>query len=131
MPEPRPHHAALAERTRRLGQTRTITLGIAGGAALASLGLGTAFAHALPGHSYHASYHPAAAQGQPGGGQSGQSGPAPSASSSSPAHRAGPGRRPRHGHRSRHHHAIAPPTHAPAPAPSSSSAPPPVTSGGT
>jgi hypothetical protein len=122
MPEPRPHHAALAERNRLLSRTRTLTLGIAGGAALASLALGTAFAHALPGHSYH----PPAAQ-------------APvAARSSSPA--AQPARHDRSGRRRadragrphrhvRRHHAIAPPTHAPAPAPSSS--PPQVTSGGT
>jgi len=123
MPEPRPHHAALAERNRLLTQTRTLTFGIAGGAALASLALGTAFAHALPGHSYH----PSAAKAAP-----------VAARSSSPA--AQPARHARSGRRRaaragrahehvRRHHAIAPPTHAPAPAPSSS--PPQVTSGGT
>jgi hypothetical protein len=124
MPEPRPHHAALAERNRLLTRTRTITLGIAGGAALASLALGTAFAHALPGHSYH----PAAAKAAPVAARSSS----PAAQSSGPAQRPA-----RHGHAGRRrvhrhvrrHHAIAPPTHAPAPAPSSS--PPQVTSGGT
>jgi len=131
MPEPRPHHAALAERNRLLSQTRTITLGIAGGAAVASLGLGVAFAHAIPGHSYHSS----AAQGQPAGGQAAAP---PSASSSAPArssgaaHSSGAARGSRSGHGARRHHAIAPPTHAPAPAPApSTSAPPPVTSGGS
>ncbi|MGH3399202.1 MAG: hypothetical protein ACRDPO_31405, partial [Streptosporangiaceae bacterium] len=83
MPEPGPTHTALAERNRRLSQTRTISLGIAGGAALATLGLGTAFAHAIPGHS-----HPQAVQGrpaQPGGGLPGTTGPAPSASASASA----------------------------------------------
>ncbi|HEX3487820.1 MAG TPA: hypothetical protein VHU92_00700 [Streptosporangiaceae bacterium] len=123
MPEPRPHHAALAERNRLLTQTRTLTFGIAGGAALASLALGAAFAHALPGHSYH----PSAAKAAPVAARSSS----PAAQSSRPAGHAPSGRRrAARAHRhARRHHAIAPPTHAPAPAPSSS--PPQVTSGGT
>ena len=83
MPQPGPTHTALAERNRLLSRTRTISLGIAGGAALAALGLGTAFAHAIPGH-----HHPQASQAQPaqpGGGLPGTTGtgrPAPPASPS-------------------------------------------------
>jgi hypothetical protein len=125
MPEPGPTHKALAERNRLLSQTRTISLGIAGGAALAALGLGTAFAHAIPGH-----HHTQAIQAQPGGGLSGTTGPAPSASPSRAARSTGPARTARRGHPARRHHAIAPPTQPPAPAPSSP-APPPVSSGGS
>jgi hypothetical protein len=122
MPDSGPTHAALAERNRLLSRTRTISLGIAGGAALATLGLGTAFAHAIPGH-----HHTQAVQGQPaqpGGGLPGTGRAAGSASSSGPARTA------RRGHRARRHHAIAPPAQPPAPAPSSP-APPPVSSGGS
>jgi hypothetical protein len=128
MPEPGPTHMALAERNRLLSRTRAISLGIAGGAALAALGLGTAFAHAIPGHS-----HSQAVQGrpaQPGGGLPGTTGPAPSASPSHGARSTGPARTARRGHPARRHHAIAPPAQPPAPAPSSS-APPPVSSGGS
>jgi hypothetical protein len=41
---------AARRRDQRLVRTRRATLWVAGGAAAASLGLGTAFAHALPGH---------------------------------------------------------------------------------
>lgn len=41
---------AARRRDRRLVRTRRATLWVAGGAAAASLGFGTAFAHALPGH---------------------------------------------------------------------------------
>jgi hypothetical protein len=52
---PHPAHGAAARRDGRLLRIRKLTLWITGGAAAASLGLGTAFAHALPGHM-----HPAA-----------------------------------------------------------------------
>jgi hypothetical protein len=44
------HHAS-ARRDEGLARIRKISLWITGGAAFASLGLGTAFAHALPGHA--------------------------------------------------------------------------------
>jgi hypothetical protein len=126
MPEPGPTHTALAERNRLLSRTRTISLGIAGGAALATLGLGTAFAHAIPGH-----HHPPAIQGQPAQPGGGLPGTGPSASSSGPATSSGPARTARRrGHQARRHHSIAPPAQPPAPAPSSP-APPPVSSGGS
>lgn len=103
MPQRGSNHAALAERNRLLSQTKIITLGIAGGAAIASLGLGTAFAHDIPGHSRTPAV-PARSPSSPS-----------SPTSSSPARR--------------HHRPIAPPARPPAPAPSSPPAP--VTSGGT
>jgi hypothetical protein len=42
---------AVARRDSSLSRTRKLTLSILGSAAAATLGLGTAFAHALPGHS--------------------------------------------------------------------------------
>jgi len=44
-------HFASARRDDRLARVRKLTLWIGGAAAAASLGLGTAFAQALPGHS--------------------------------------------------------------------------------
>jgi hypothetical protein len=43
--------SASRRRDSRLAQVRKLSLWITGGAAAVSLGLGTAFAHALPGHS--------------------------------------------------------------------------------
>jgi hypothetical protein len=48
MPQSAGH--AVRRRDERLSRTRRVSLWVAGGAAAASLGLGTAFAHALPGH---------------------------------------------------------------------------------
>jgi hypothetical protein len=59
MPVPADH--AARRRDDRLARARRLTLWVAGGAAAASLGLGTAFAQALPGH------RAAAAGAQPGG----------------------------------------------------------------
>ena len=59
MPLPADH--AARRRDDRLARARRLTLWVAGGAATASLGLGTAFAHALPGH------RAPAAGAQPGG----------------------------------------------------------------
>jgi hypothetical protein len=57
-----PRNDAAARREHLLRRTRTITLGIAGGAAVASLGLGTALAHDIPGHARPAAA-PAATSG--------------------------------------------------------------------
>jgi hypothetical protein len=46
-----PMHRAAARRDDRLATIRKLSLWITGGAAAASLGLGTAFAHAMPGHA--------------------------------------------------------------------------------
>jgi hypothetical protein len=48
MPLPADH--AARRRDERLAQARRLTLCVAGGATAASLALGAAFAHALPGH---------------------------------------------------------------------------------
>ena len=58
MPLPADH--AARRRDQRLARARRLTLWAAGGAAAASLGLGAAFAHALPGHHSSA---PGAASG--------------------------------------------------------------------
>jgi hypothetical protein len=47
---PRPADHAARRRDQRLARTRRVSLWVAGGAAAGSLGLGTAFAHDLPGH---------------------------------------------------------------------------------
>jgi hypothetical protein len=44
-------HSASRRRDERLAMVRKLTLWITGGAAAASLGLGTAFASAVPGHA--------------------------------------------------------------------------------
>jgi hypothetical protein len=43
--------SASRRRDERLGRIRKLSLWITGGAAAASLGMGTAFAHAIPGHA--------------------------------------------------------------------------------
>ncbi len=98
-----PHltHKAAARRDRQLLRIRKLSLWLAGGAAAVSLGLGTAFAHALPGHS-----HPAA----PAGAQTGTR-----ASGAAPPQRA-PGRRSRLGSGQHRPHPLAPPSRRPAPA---------------
>jgi hypothetical protein len=114
-------------RARLLRRTRTITLGIAGGAAIASLGLGTALAHVLPGHG-----QPVMPRAAPAGAAPAGRAPAPHA----PADRTKSGRAaagtasapspppagPRH-----HPHRLAPP---PAP-PASTPAPAQASSGGS
>jgi len=113
-------HQSVAGRSRALARIRTITTGIAVGAAAVTLGLGTEFAHAIPGHS--------APAGQPARGQAprataprGSASPAASGGAAAGASRPG-GRR----HRSRQAHS----TPAPRP-PASSSSPPQVVSGGS
>jgi hypothetical protein len=102
---------AAAHRQRLLGRIRVISLGVAASAVVASLGLGTALAHAIPGHA------------RPTGAAAG---------SAVPGHRrqAAPPRSPRPV-ASRHEHAhrrrLAP---APRP-PASTPAPPQVSSGGS
>jgi hypothetical protein len=113
-----PGREAVAHRSRLLSRTRTISLGIAGGAAVASLGLGTAFAHAIPGHK-----HPAGAQSAAGS-SSGTGRPAVPAPSAQPSRSAGPART----HRSHHPQRLTPPPQPPQP-PASTPAPPQVSSG--
>lgn len=69
---PLPAHD-VARRDDRLAYLRRLSLWIAGGAAAATLALGTAFAHALPGHARPAGpVRPAAGQGATGQGAAGQ-----------------------------------------------------------
>jgi hypothetical protein len=87
MPLPADH--AARRRDQRLAQARRLTLCVAGGAAAASLALGAAFAHSLPGHRASATAaQPAGAppQGtQPTGTQPASTGPATSQPTSAPA----------------------------------------------
>jgi hypothetical protein len=135
---PHPAHSAAARRDGKLLRIRKLTLWITGGAAAASLGLGTAFAHAVPGHSYTT-------------GSSG-TGSTPSAGTAEPQHKTGQrtatrqlatrhhgteqraaGRRQATGRATAHpqHQKLAAPTKAPAPAPAPTSAAPVVSSGGS
>ena len=116
------HHAS-TRRDEGLARIRKISVWITGGAAAASLGLGTAFAHELPGHTSVATSsaaHSGAAAGttQPTGGGGAQSGGSGSGSLTSGTAS------------SRHHqHGLAKPTQAPQ-QPVSNPAPPPVVSSG-
>ena len=108
-------HSAVTRRNDRLARVRKLTLWITGGAAAASLGLGTAFAHSLPGHSAGAATPAAATHAAPPAGGSGH----------------GAGRQHRTGAGRHHHDNLAAPAHAPAPAPSTPAPAAPVTSGGS
>jgi hypothetical protein len=112
------HHPAAARRDSKLLRIRKLSLWITGGAAAVSVGLGTAFAHALPGHAHSAApagstRTPSASTGprQPGAGQQSATGHRPRTST---------------GHRDR----LAPPRQKPAPAPAPTHTQP-VVSGGS
>jgi hypothetical protein len=110
-------HVASARRDDRLARIRKLTLWISGGAAAASLGLGTAFAHALPGHSASSqttSSGAAAGTGSPGGAGSPSGSPAGGSASGAK-------------HARHHHHKLAKPQQQPVQTP----APPVVSSGGS
>jgi len=111
MPQSAGH--AVRRRDERLSRTRRVSLWVAGGAAAASLGLGTAFAHALPGHRTTAAGARSSGAGQV---QSGTGQAAPG----SPAAPAG-----HHGHG--HKQNLSPPQQPPA----TTQAPPQTTSGGS
>ena len=112
-----PHltHGAAARRDSNLLRIRKVSLWIAGGAAAVSLGFGTAFAHALPGHHSHPATPPAGSTGARSGGAA-----PPTAAA---------GRRPQAGRGHRHLHRLAPPPQQPAPAPAQTQ--PVVSSGGS
>jgi|SRR5271165_3210406 len=112
-------HYASMRRDDRLARIRKLSLWIAGGAAAASVGLGTAFAHELPGHASTTASSTtsggATVRGSHRTGGSVQPGSRTSGSA-----KAG----------SRHHqHALAKPAQAPQ-QPASAPAPPPVVSSG-
>jgi len=113
-----PAYQAAAHRRRLLHRTRALSLGITGGVAIGSLALGTAFAHAIPGH--------ARAAGTRGGPPSGAGTGLPSASAqpSSPAQPPGSGSSATRTHARRH---LAPPPQPPASTPAA----PQVSSGGS
>lgn len=106
---PNPARSSAAHRDRKLQRVRRLSSWIAGAAVAASLGLGTAFAHALPGHG-----QPAMSPTTTSGSRSGTHG------------HAGP---PPAGHGGSHHRQLAAPHHRPAPAPAHSQ--PVVSSGGS
>ena len=118
-------HGAAVRRDRQLLRIRKLSLWIAGGAAAVSLGLGTAFAHALPGHSQAAAPPAGRQTGNPAGG-------AATSRAAGQSDRAG-GSGHRQAHRLASHrraqHRLAPPAHKPAPAPKPTQ--PPVVSGGS
>ena len=110
---------AVRRRDERLSRTRRMSLWVAGGAAAASLGLGTAFAQALPGHRAAAS---GAQPAGPGSGQQSGAGPAGNGAGQ-PA--ASPSAAPARQHA--RYHNLAPPQQPPA----TTQAPPQTTSGGS
>ena len=112
-------HYASARRDDGLARIRKLSLWITGGAAAASLGLGAAFAHELPGHARAAASSTRSGAVTAGGSQRTGRG-AQSGSGRSGA--ANPGRR-------HHQHALAKPAQAPQ-QPASNPAPPPVVSSG-
>jgi hypothetical protein len=111
-----PHRTAhIRHRNRMLARTRRLTAWVTGGAVAATVGLGVAFAHALPGHAAPSVAAQAALRAA--GSQHVQ-----------PARHAQPHRavaeHGRHGHRARH-------LAAPASTPKSTPAPPVVSTGGS
>ena len=111
MPVPADH--AARRRDDRLARARRLTLWVAGGAAAASLGLGTAFAQALPGH------RAAAAGAQPGGTRPATTQPPRTQPTTSPPATSQPTSAP------------ASPLQQPAQPPATTPAPPQTTSGGS
>jgi hypothetical protein len=105
--------SAIRRRDSRLARIRRLTLWITGGAAAASLGMGTAFAHAQPGHTGSAT----------GANLSAHSAPPAASGSPAAAHHARKHKAARH-----HQDGLAAPTQPPAPAPAPA---PTVTSGGS
>ncbi|MGO8960437.1 MAG: hypothetical protein ACLQFR_24150 [Streptosporangiaceae bacterium] len=133
-----PEHMRYASRRRddRLARVRKLSLWITGGAAAASLGLGTAFAHELPGHASAATSSTARSGATVSGSQRIVGGPSqPGTGHPGSAHggtsRAGTGTAAtgKSGSR-RHPPALAKPAQAPQPA-SNPAAPPVVSSGGS
>jgi hypothetical protein len=113
-----PAYQAAAHRRRLLQRTRAISLGTIGAAAIASLALGTAFAHAIPGHA-----RVVGTQGAPASG-AGTGLPSAPAPPPRPAQQPGRGSSATPAHARRH---IAPPPQPPASTPAA----PQVSSGGS
>lgn len=124
---PLPADDAVTRRDETLARTRRASRWITAAAIAAAVTLGTAFAHALPGH--HATAQAATAPGQPGG--SGAPG-----AGQHPARHHHPAGHHHHGsHQRRGHQQLTPPPQppasSPAPQPTSTPTPPPVVSGGS
>jgi hypothetical protein len=125
---------AVARRDSGLSRTRKLTLSILGSAAAATLGLGTAFAHALPGHTYttpsrgtgssattgSAGSRTAGTGTRSSGGSTGTT-PSPAASSQGASHRSSA---------ASHHAGLSRPKQSPVAAPAQTQAPV-VSSGGS
>lgn len=113
-------HYASMRRDDRLARIRKLSLWITGGAAAASLGLGTAFAYELPGHTSTAT------SGAASGGATVRGSQRAGGSAHRGSRTSGPGKA-----GSRHHqHALAKPAQAPQ-QPAGTPAPPVVSSGGS
>ncbi len=126
---PEPVHSATARRDSRLIRVRALSVWIAGGAVAASLGLGTAFAQALPGHAKISASRPAGSPPTAAPSAAAPSAAAPSAATASAGASAAASRP-----LPRHHRTLAPPAQPPAstpPPPASPPAPPVVSSGGS
>ena len=123
-------NSASRRRDERLGRIRKLSLWITGGAAAASLGMGTAFAHAIPGHSTTTPGR-APATGTTGGSASGGSTTDNGSTTGNTSTTTQQGTAPSTtGH---HRHRLAPPASAPSAAPAQPAAPaaPVVSSGGS
>ena len=120
-------YRASRRRDERLGRVRKLSLWITGGAAAASLGMGTVFAHAIPGHTMTTGGSTPA---------TGTSGPAPATSSSTGGTSGTTTQQGSSRSAGRHHrHRLAPPASAPAtpkatPKPAPAAPPAPVVSSG-
>jgi hypothetical protein len=138
---PHPAHGTAASRDSMLGRIRKLSLWITGGAAAASLGLGAAFAHALPGHTRVTG----AASSQAGTGVRAATAHVPAHATATPRHAAAPHQLiPAHRAAPAHHqapaavhpqHRLAPPKQHPAApaqsAPAQAAPPAQVSSGGS
>lgn len=107
---PHPVRGAAAQRDSKLSRIRKLSAWIAGAAAAVSLGLGTAFAHELPGHARPAT----SSQGTGSASRS----PAAGSASRSPS-----------GRHDEHRHGLTAPRHGPSRAPAHSK--PAASSGGS
>jgi hypothetical protein len=123
---PPPADDAVSRRDETLLRTRRASRWITVAAVTAAVGFGTAFAHAVPGHSTTA--QAATSPGRAGAGAARRSGPGPGPS----RHRLAAGHHGRR-HHGRHHlqPPPQPPASSPAPQPPSTPTPPPVVSGGS
>jgi hypothetical protein len=122
-------YRASRRRDERLVRIRKLSLWITGGAAAASLGMGTAFAHAIPGHTMTTGASTPATGTTPATSSSAASG-STAGTSGTTSHQGSS-----HSARGHHRHRLAPPASAPAtpkaaPKPAPAAPPAPVVSSG-